>query len=78
MTHPCIAAASRLLRALEKADGPLGLENLARAADAADQVETVYQIVRHLAANHRGVTLAGRPDRPAEFTVSIRQLVSLP
>ena len=68
----------RLLRALEQADGPLGLENLARAADAADQVETVYQMVRHLAANHRGVTLEGRPDRPAELTVSIRQLVALP
>ncbi len=68
----------RLLRALEEADGPLGLEDLARAADAADQVETVYQIVRHLAANRRGITLEGRPDRPAGLTVSLRQLVSLP
>jgi glucose-6-phosphate isomerase len=68
----------RLLRALEQAEGPLSLEDLARAADAADQIETAYQIVRHLAANRRGVALAGRPDRPAELTVSLRQLVSLP
>jgi glucose-6-phosphate isomerase len=69
---------ARLLRTLEQADGPLGIEELARAADAADQVETVYQIVRHLAANRRVIALAGHPYRPSELTVSLRQLVSQP
>jgi glucose-6-phosphate isomerase len=68
----------RVLRALTEVEGTVGLQDLAKAAGASGQVETVYQIVRHLAANRRGVILEGHPGRPAELTVTLRQLVSLP
>jgi glucose-6-phosphate isomerase len=43
---------------------------LAESAGASGQVETIYQIIRHLAANRRGVTLTGDPARPAGLEIS--------
>jgi len=68
---------SKVLQALAGASGPLEVEALARAAEAPDQVETVYQIVRHLAANRRGVSISGDQARPASLLVSLKQLVPL-
>jgi len=61
----------RIRSALTAAKGPMGLEALAEAAGAAAEVETVYQIVRHLAANGRGVNLTGRPAQPSTLSVSL-------
>jgi glucose-6-phosphate isomerase len=68
---------SKVVRVLEAAVGPLDLEALARAAGAPEQVETVYQIVRHLAANRRGVCISGDQARPASLLVSLKQPVPL-
>jgi glucose-6-phosphate isomerase len=65
----------RVVRVLQAADRPLPLEDLARQADAGEAVETVYQIVRHLAANPRGIVLEGDPAKPNTLTASLRQLV---
>jgi glucose-6-phosphate isomerase len=65
----------RVVRVLQAADRPLPLEDLARQADAGETVETVYQIVRHLAANPRGIVLEGDPAKPNTLTASLRQLV---
>jgi glucose-6-phosphate isomerase len=65
----------RVVRVLQAADRPLPLEDLARQADAGEAVETVYQIVRHLAANPRGIVLDGDPAKPNTLTASLRQLV---
>jgi glucose-6-phosphate isomerase len=43
----------------------LELSAIARAAGAPDQVEAVYQILRHLEANGRGVELLGERGRPS-------------
>jgi glucose-6-phosphate isomerase len=68
---------SKVIQALHDAAGPLDLEALARAAEAAEQVETVHQIVRHLAANRRGVSISGDQARPASLMVFLKQLVPL-
>lgn len=63
----------RVLLVLENATKPLAMESIAEAAGADDQVETVYQIIRHLAANQRGVILQGNASRPASQTVSLQR-----
>ncbi|MCP9786432.1 glucose-6-phosphate isomerase [Cyanobium sp. N5-Cardenillas] len=68
----------RVVRVLQAADHPLPLEDLAQRADASEAVETVYQIVRHLAANPRGIVLDGDPAQPHTLTASLRQLVLQP
>ena len=59
-----------LFRSLKGTDQPLELAALAEKAEASDQVEHVYKIVRHLAANHRGVVLHGDHAKPGLLTVS--------
>jgi len=44
---------------LRSAPGALSLADLAAKVDASDRIETIYKIVRHLAANDRGITLTG-------------------
>ncbi|MBF2079200.1 MAG: glucose-6-phosphate isomerase [Synechococcales cyanobacterium T60_A2020_003] len=61
----------RIVKTLKQELQPLDLPTLAAKVDAADEVESVYKIVRHLAANHRGVTLTGDRAKPAELTVSM-------
>jgi len=48
---------------------PLDLATLAEKIGAADQIETIYQILRHLEANQRSVTLQGDRANPASLTV---------
>jgi hypothetical protein len=43
---------------------------LVAQAQATDQVETVYKIVRYLAANNRGITLDGDRQFPSRLQVS--------
>jgi len=60
----------RVVAALHDRSAAVSLTTLAELAGAPDQIETVYQIVRHLAANRRGVALAGDLARPASLEVS--------
>jgi glucose-6-phosphate isomerase len=60
----------KILAVLKGANQPLELAALAEKAEAGDQIEHVYKIVRHLAANHRGVVLHGNHTKPDELTVS--------
>jgi glucose-6-phosphate isomerase len=60
----------QVLATLKHASQPLSLPTLAEKAGAADQVETIYQIVRHLAANHRGIVLEGDRAKPSSLFVS--------
>lgn len=55
----------QVMRVLKSTLTPLPIASLAEKAGAVDQVETIYQIVRHLAANNRGVELYGNPEEPA-------------
>ena len=63
----------RVLECLRGAPGPLSLPALTDAVGAADEIETVYQIVRHLAANPRGVDLKGDLSRPSSLIVCFRK-----
>lgn len=49
--------------------GSLSLDDLAQAIGAPDEIETIYLIVRHLAANERGIALEGNPGQPASLLV---------
>ncbi len=60
----------RIVQALAAADQPLDLATLAAKADAPDDVEAVYLIVRHLAANGRGIKLQGDRSIPSTLQVS--------
>ncbi|MBM4201747.1 MAG: glucose-6-phosphate isomerase [Gammaproteobacteria bacterium] len=60
----------RICSALATAGGPISLAALAESIGATEQVETVYQIVRHLAANPRGFSITGDPSRPGTLTIA--------
>jgi glucose-6-phosphate isomerase len=60
-----------IVEALQAANEPLDLASLAEKAGFPDEVEAVYKIVRHLAANKRGVVLSGDRALPATLRVSM-------
>jgi len=66
----------KILTVLKNTDQPLKLEALAQKADASDQIEDVYKIVRHLGANRRGVELHGDLAKPGSLTASFNRAAS--
>ena len=58
-----------VLQVLEKADEPLDLNTLASRAGASEEIEAIYKIVRHLAANNRGIILTGDRAKPNSLKV---------
>ncbi|WP_199246281.1 glucose-6-phosphate isomerase [[Phormidium] sp. ETS-05] len=62
----------RLIEVLQAEAAPLSLEALASKVGALEQVETVYQILRHQAANQRGVVLQGNLGKPATVLASFK------
>jgi glucose-6-phosphate isomerase len=63
----------KIVSVLKNSDQPMSLDVLAARAGAGEQIEDVYKIVRHLAANRRGVELQGEPGRPGELTVAFNR-----
>jgi glucose-6-phosphate isomerase len=61
----------KILAVLEEEKRPLDLATLASKTLASDQIETIYKIVRHLAANQRGVRLQGDRSKPSTLSVSL-------
>ena len=57
---------------LKNAGTPLDVETIAAKAGAAEQVEAVYKILRHLAANQRGIALIGDRAKPGSLKVALR------
>lgn len=51
---------------------PIAIADLASKANATEQVEAVYKIMRHLAANDRGVVLSGDLSNPRSLLVSLK------
>lgn len=58
-----------ILAALRAANQTLSLSQLAEKVGASEQIEIVYKIVRHLAANQRGITLQGDLAKPDKLLV---------
>ena len=59
-----------ILKLLKSTSSSLSIAELADKVGATAEVETVYKIVRHLAANGRGVTMSGDRSQPASLMVS--------
>ncbi|MGE5659751.1 MAG: glucose-6-phosphate isomerase [Actinomycetota bacterium] len=62
----------RVLHTLRDAGQPLSLEAIAQAAGVPNQIETIYKMVRHLAANGRGIVVEGNLGQPSSLRVSYR------
>jgi glucose-6-phosphate isomerase len=60
----------QVLQILKQELGSLTIAQLADKAGAPDRQETIYRIVRHLAANDRGIVLNGNLGKPATLKVS--------
>ena len=61
----------RVMEVLHTEKTALSLEEVATKAGALEQIEEIYKIIRHLAANQRGVALHGNLGEPASLKVSI-------
>ncbi len=59
-----------ILTVLKTENQPLSLPFLAEKVGASEQIEIVYKIVRHLAANQRRLELQGDLSKPCELFVS--------
>lgn len=61
---------TRILAQLDQSSTPLTVAAIAQEVGAPEEVETVYKILRHLQANHRGIRASGNPAQPAtlQFT----------
>jgi len=62
----------RVMKVLQEEGKPLELVTLAEKAGSPEQVEAIYKIIRHLAANRRGVTMKGDRARLSSLTVAAR------
>lgn len=60
----------RVFNVLKTETQPLNLLTLATKANATEEIEAIYKIVRHLAANNRGVILNGDFHNPATLQIS--------
>jgi glucose-6-phosphate isomerase len=63
---------NQVVNTLKNTDSALTLRELATQVNADEAIETIYKIVRHLAANHRGITLEGDLGKPNSLKVSYR------
>ncbi|MEM6518536.1 MAG: glucose-6-phosphate isomerase [Cyanobacteria bacterium P01_C01_bin.70] len=59
----------RVLSVVKSVAQPLSIATVAEKAGAADDIESVYKILRHLAANDRGITLEGDRRKPSQLIV---------
>jgi glucose-6-phosphate isomerase len=66
-----LALQNQVVAVLQQEGTPIPLATLAIRVGAPDQVETIYKIVRHLQANHRGIKLHGNLANPGSLTVSL-------
>lgn len=62
----------QILQILQQEGKALSLSELAAKAQALDRIESIYKIVRHLAANQRHVVLEGNLGQPANLKVSAK------
>lgn len=61
----------QVFQALRSATGPMTVADIAEAIAATERVETIYQLVRHLAANQRLVVASGDLGHPGSVRLAI-------
>ncbi|MEM6715403.1 MAG: glucose-6-phosphate isomerase [Cyanobacteria bacterium P01_C01_bin.147] len=64
----------QVLQVVRSVAQPLPLATVAEKAGAADQIEAVYKILRHLAANDRDITLEGDRREPSTLLISSQSI----
>ncbi|WP_263971756.1 glucose-6-phosphate isomerase [Leptolyngbya ohadii] len=62
----------QIMQTLHEAGQPIALTTLADKIGAADRIESVYKIVRHLSMNGRGVILSGNLAQPERLTIGLK------
>ncbi|MBW4551186.1 MAG: glucose-6-phosphate isomerase [Aphanocapsa sp. GSE-SYN-MK-11-07L] len=67
-----LALQNQLVQVLQQESQPISLAALASKAGVPEQIETVYKILRHLAANDRGIELQGNLSQPASLLVILK------
>ncbi|NOT84190.1 MAG: glucose-6-phosphate isomerase [Methylococcaceae bacterium] len=67
-----LALQQAIVRELKATPKPISVHELAEKVATLDQVETVYKIVRHMAANPRGIVLQGDLTKPDGLMVSYK------
>jgi glucose-6-phosphate isomerase len=65
-----LALQRQILSVVKSVNQPLSLAEVAAKAEASDRIESVYMILRHLAANNRGITLTGDRRKPSDLMVA--------
>ncbi|ANV83760.1 glucose-6-phosphate isomerase [Picosynechococcus sp. PCC 7003] len=60
----------KVVDAVMTSESPLTLDSLAIKVGAVEQIEVIYKIVRHLAANGRALKLEGNPAQPSALKIS--------
>jgi glucose-6-phosphate isomerase len=58
-----------LVKALRQETQPISVADLAAKLGMPEKVETIYLIVRHLSANHRGIKVEGDLSKPASLRI---------
>ncbi len=58
-----------VVKVLKEEKQPINLSSLAYKCGSPEQIEAIYKIVRHLAANGRGVTLTGDLGKPGSLAI---------
>ncbi|MEM9136869.1 MAG: glucose-6-phosphate isomerase [Cyanobacteria bacterium P01_F01_bin.42] len=59
-----------LLKVLNEASEPLSLSDIAQKANATENIEAAYLILRHLSANNRGISMSGELGNPNSLLFS--------
>ncbi len=67
-----LALQNKVMEVLKQADSPLSLSQLAQKAQADQQIEVIYKILRHIHANSRGVVLEGNLKQPESLKVFLK------
>ncbi|MDX2212892.1 MAG: glucose-6-phosphate isomerase [Oculatellaceae cyanobacterium bins.114] len=60
----------RVVQVVQETGQPLSLAALADKVGAPEQIETIYQLVRHLHTNHRSVTISGDLGKPDSLAIA--------
>ena len=63
----------RVMQVLKQENAPLSLAQVADKAEASDQIEAIYKILRHIHANGRGIVLEGNLGQPGNLKVSVQR-----
>lgn len=65
-----LALQTQLLEALKNESTPIALTDLVAKLGIPEQAEVAYLLLRHLAANNRGIQLTGTPQTPGQLQVA--------